>query len=816
MKATRVLIEEESLDHLQTVFGDKAPWELDLWPCHWIHHAAPPPAPFVGAFRRVFSMPRAATVRLHISADERYQLWLDGEAFGRGPERGDGENWAFETYDLSLEAGEHCLVARVWALGEQAPHAQISLKSGFVCSPDEPEWVPLLGTGVAPWQCRILDGYDFLDPLAAWGTGANVRVDGARFGWNFEIGAGDWEECVTGLYGLSAQNAQNFAPQHLLRPATLPPMLDQIVAAGRVRLVSAPEAGETARIPIRAQDNLVSEIARWQSLFDGDSASLEVPPNSRRRVLLDLENYFCAYPEVKVSGGAGSRIRVHWQEALYEEVGSISKGNRDEIEGKFFVPAWCDKDGVGDVFLPDGGAHRRFDTLWWQCGRYVEVLVETGAQQLSIEGITFHETRYPLEMESRFGASDERLGSIVPMMVRGLQMCSHETYMDCPFYEQLMYVGDTRLEALTTYVLTGDHRLPRKALSLFDASRVGSGLTQSRYPSRVRQIIAPFSLWYAAMVHDFWMWRNDEGFVRQLLPGVRGVVDHFAGHIAAQGEFEGLLLASRGWNYLDWVPEWKDGTPPDGAQGSLRPSGALNWQFALVLKQVAELEDSVGEPELAARARRLSTHIAARLHQHFWSDERGLFADDWGHKHFSQHSQALAILSGYLEDAKREKVARGLLEDRELAQATIYFSHYVFEAFRVLRYPEAFVKDLALWFGLEENGLKTTVEMPEPTRSDCHAWGAHPLFHFHATLAGIRPAASGFAHVEIAPQPGALTWIRATTPHPRGEIRLHLEKIGAKWRAEMALPDGVSGELMTGQGVLPLAAGRQTFNGLEF
>jgi hypothetical protein len=59
----------------------------------------------------------------------------------------------------------------------------------------------------------------------------------------------------------------------------------------------------------------------------------------------------------------------------------------------------------------------------------------------------------------------------------------------------------------------------------------------------------------------FWMWRDDPDFVRQLMPGVRGVIDHFANLIAPSGEFEGLLMAPHGWNYLDWVPNWKNGAP---------------------------------------------------------------------------------------------------------------------------------------------------------------------------------------------------------------------------------------------------------------
>ena len=128
---------------------------------------------------------------------------------------------------------------------------------------------------------------------------------------------------------------------------------------------------------------------------------------------------------------------------------------------------------------------------------------------MTLERCGFLETRYPLEMESRFRSSDPRLDAITPLALRSLQMCAHETYMDCPYYEQMMYVGDTRLEALTTYAISRDDRLPRKALVLFGLSRLPDGLTQARYPSRDVQVIPPFALWWVGMVYDYALWRSD-------------------------------------------------------------------------------------------------------------------------------------------------------------------------------------------------------------------------------------------------------------------------------------------------------------------
>ena len=766
----------------------------DRWPCRWVSCPDAGLTPFVVAYRRRFTLAQPATVRVHVSADERYELFLDGQRLGRGPERGDAEHWFFETYDLPLTAGEHALVARVWALSDAAPFAQMSTRPGFLLSSQEDEFLPLLGTGVSEWDAKPLPGYAFTAPLVAWGTGANVVIHGDRFPWGFETGAGDgWRPVTVGDAGVNADDANDVLPLHFLTPATLPPMRDAPWTRAAVRLVAALDADETHALPLRAADDLPDERAAWDNLLSAQRP-LTVPPHTQRRILIDQQDYVCAYPELQTSGGAGASVRVFWQESLFNDVRARSKGHRDAVEGKYFVTPWWPRDGEGDMFLPDGGPHRTFQTLWWQCGRYVEIVVRTADAPLTLERFTLHETRYPLEPENHFEASDTRLAAIAPLAVRALQMCSHETYMDCPYFEQLQYVGDTRLQILTTYALTRDDRLPRKALQLFDASRLLNGLTQSRYPSRVRQTTRSFALWWVGMVHDYALWRDDPAFVQTLLPGVRAVLDGFRRFVRPA---DGLVAFAPGpnFNFMDWVPGWDGGAPPGGPDGV---NAVVQWQYAGVLRQAAELEDWAGDPELASRARRHAAEHASRTVAMFWDDPRGLFADDPAHQHYSEHAQCLAILSGLLNPDQHARAAHGLLHAPDLARTTIYFTHYLFETFYALGRGDALQDRLALWHELATRGLKTTVEMPEPTRSDCHAWGAHPLFHFHASLLGVRPAAPGFARVDIAPQLGTLTSASGTLPHPRGEISVSLTRDGDSLRGQIVLPDGATGTFRHG------------------
>jgi hypothetical protein len=86
--------------------------------------------------------------------------------------------------------------------------------------------------------------------------------------------------------------------------------------------------------------------------------------------------------------------------------------------------------------------------------------------------------------------------------------------------------------------------------------------------------------------------------------------------------------------------------------------------------------------------------------------------------------------------------------------------------------------------------------MPEPTRSDCHGWGAHPLYHYYASLLGIRPAAPGFQRVRIAPQLGELLWAQGRMVHPLGWVEVDFRVEEGELRGRVELPLKVSGELV--------------------
>lgn len=774
-----------------------------LWPANWIGCPGAT-APFVSAFRSTFQLTEAATIRIHVSADERYELFLDGRRLGRGPERGTPSHWFFETYDLDLTPGSHVLTARVWACGDAAaPSAQMSVRPGFLLSPDAQEFVPLLATGTSPWEARLLAGYSWLKPteVQLYGTGYGTILDAGGQDWDLENSRDGWCPAATLHRAFNATGVIKHERFHLLRPAPLPPTLEEPRQLGIARFIASEKRRDEEALVADPARHLPAEEAAWNAWLRGEG-TLTLPPNYARRVLIDLGTYVCAFPEITVSGGQGSILRIFWAESLYVEQGGYAKGSRDEIAGKYFR-------GIGDVFLPDGGECRTFQPLWWQAGRYVELRVETTGQGLTLDRWELFETRTPLELESEFSASDDRLQGLVPMLWRSLQMCASETYMDCPYYEQKMWLGDTRLEILTTYAGTADARLPHKAVEIFGSGRLPSGLLNARHPTRDALTLPPFSLSWIAMLHDYMLWRGDTDFIRAKMPIAREILEVWLRNLNSDDLVEALV----GWNFVDWASGWSDGIPPGADRGV---SGILNWQLIIALKQVADLESWLDEPELSGRWQRLAHKIARSAAARFWNSDRGLFADDLRHAAYSEHSQCLAVLSRELSPEQLHRLRQNVFPAPNLTRTSIYFDHYYFEMCRELQHMDALFERLKFWFGLDAMGLRTTPEYADPTRSDCHGWGAHPLFHFQATLLGIRPGSPGFSSVQITPQLGPLQWIKGRLPHPSGgTIEVEARRQGAGLCGTVSLPPSVTGQLLGPAGkVVKLGEGRQNFGPL--
>jgi len=739
-------------------------------------------------FRREFDA-GVSPMRIHVSADERFELFLDGDRIARGPDRSDVEHWSYATYDISFAPGRHSLEALVWSIGPYAPVAQMSWRGGFILKADG-DYDAQLTTGKAPWQVAKLDGCEFTQGDFFGGVGAQLTVHDCGPQWK----QGDYVTAQTVRSAVKSSAFGDNTPGWKLFPTRLPDQLDREFATGHAMALGSAILGKDD--VFNAEQSQNRDLPKWQSLIDGQD-QVVVPANTEQFVLWDLDNYYCAYPECEVSGGAGAKLAWGWAESLYLPH-SEAKGQRDEFIGKTFH-------GTTDTFLPGGGTHQKFSTLWWRSGRWCLLSIKTGAEPLTIHRLTLDESRYPYKIESRFDDGDPQLPGVIALTSRGILMSAHETYTDSPYYEQLMYVGDTRLELLTTYAMTSDDRLAKRAIELLDFSRQNSGFINERYPAYLVQNSATYSLIWALMLNDYAYWRNDPDFVRARAIGMRAMLAQFEPYENRDGLLENLP----GWPFMDWVPQWSDGDAPDGVNGV---SSINNLLYVFALQKSAGVEDSLAEPLLAKRFRDKAARIAATVRAKFWDESRGLMADNLAHTEFSEHGQCLALLTDTLTGNQARRCFGQLLTAPDLKRTTIYFSFYLMETWQKFGRGDLIIKRLDFWKDLVKQGLKTPVEQPGDTRSDCHGWGSHPLFHLYASVAGVRPDSPGFRTVRIAPEPGELPKIVSRIPHPDGFIALDLTFQDGHCRGSVELPPHITGVFIWHKREQKLNGGKNSIN----
>lgn len=730
-------------------------------------------------FRRNFKLEtRPDSFIVHVSADNRYRLYVNGNLVCWGPAAGDLYHWNYETVDLAswLKSGENLLAAVVWNPGQMGGVRQITEQTGFILQ-GPPGYENLVHTD-SSWRVFKEHAYQFLkmsDATAGGGyiAGATEQLNGATCSWGWEqIGFDDsrWNRATEiGVGNHSGLDTWSGTPW-LLHPRSIPMM--------EMRTERSPEI-----IFIRGTVDINDHVFPFT-----------IPAHSRIEILMDQGTLTMGYPQLDLSGGKGSRITVRYQESLFDPQGR--KGNRNE---------WQDKTmkGIFDVFLTDG-RECRYEPLWIRVFRYVQLMVETRDEPLTIQGFRHLYTAYPFEEKGTFQSNDSSLDQIWEASWRTARLCALETYMDCPYYEQLQYIGDTRIQAMISYYVAGNDLLAKNALMQFRHSMQPMGLTQSRYPARGRQIIPPFSLYYISMLHDYYMYREDHDFIGQFIPGIGFILDWFTGRIDSTGILGPLPF----WNHIDGGTGFANGSPPGISDGG---SAHMSLLLAYTLDKAAELMEAFGKGNAASRYRDHSASLKECVLTTCYNKEKGLIAETPAQKFYSQHTNSFALLTGLFQGEQARTVASKLISDPGLIQATLYFRYYLFQALKLCGMGDQVLNLLDPWRECLETGLTTFPEHGTESRSDCHAWSAHPLYDLLGITCGIEPASPGFSSVLIAPQPGKLEWFSGKVPHPRGEIRIEMKKNDVGVHFSIRIPEKVPGSFRYNGQIHALEGGQTQF-----
>jgi alpha-L-rhamnosidase len=143
---------------------------------------------------------------------------------------------------------------------------------------------------------------------------------------------------------------------------------------------------------------------------------------------------------------------------------------------------------------------------------------------------------------------------------------------------------------------------------------------------------------------------------------------------------------------------------------------------------------------------------------------------------------------------QQKSIMEKTYKNDSITNCSFYFRFYLAEAMKKAGLGDTYTDMLQPWQKMLGYGLTTFAEESEPSRSDCHAWSASPVYHFLELICGIQPGAPGFTKIKIAPELGNLEWVQGTMPHKYGLISMRIEKTkNGKLLGNVQLPKKLDG-----------------------
>jgi len=716
-------------------------------------------------FRKNFELDQVPEkLLIHVSADNRYHLYVNGQRVSYGPAKGDLNTYKYDVIDIApfLNQGANLIAALVYNAGKDMPMSMFSVQTAFMLRAEDPihqginsdkNWKVFKNQAYTPvsyyemlFRERWFYGY------YACGPGDRVKAEEHPWGWEtVDFDDSEWQ--VAELLRFEAN------PPWPLVPRNIPFMAGQTEKPESIRLVTGIE------------------------MVSGVTEKITIPANTSATILYDYEVLTMGYPELTLDGGKGSAVKIKYAEALYEEVNL--KAHRDSVNNLTMYGVW-------DEFYPDG-AQRTFRPLWKRAFRYVQLVVETGEEPLEILSLESEYSGYPYQDMATFESNDPKLNQIFKMSQRTLRMCSGETYYDTPFYEQLSYGGDNRPIGNISFYNSTDDRLFKEAMRLYPQSENReTGLFKSAYPSRFDFDMGSWSLAWIQGLHDYYMTRGDKEFVVQFVPKIEKVLGFYERHM---DESLGILGTVKNQNFMDWSIT-KGSIPRSNEQREMINSTMLTLFYLHTLDLTVKIFSELGLEEKVTHWAQEAFAIKQALQKHSYDESLGLFTDVPGQPVFSQHSNILAILCDVVPEEEQVALLDRVLNlDQFDEYASSYFSFFLFKAMEKTGQQHRYLNNLQHWYKFIDMGLTTTGEtgFASHDRSDCHAWSAHPAYYFLSMVCGIKPNDIGFNTVKIEPSLGGLTTIKASMPHKNGRISVDYQLKGKKLRATVMLPPGTSG-----------------------
>lgn len=686
---------------------------------------------------------------LSVYADSRYLLFLNGARVMTGPCRAAGGTHYTDTLDVTdfLRDGENEIRVHVIQYPRDG-----NREARFLAGPNSVVtegvgglWIEETGTAFGfstsrEYRCIEVCGYAFPEDAVYGYIGFMERFD--------------------------ARPVHEGTPDSAWQPVTelIRPRAEGI---GAVRDIWWSEP-RTIPLPYEKADTF-RKAAETDGLQKTEDGEFFLPDGGSGSLVLDAGRLVNAYPRVRFSCGAGSRLRITYAEGfgVKKENGEIVRGVRDDPAGQSVY-------GVSDCYVAFEGLQTYVPFLFRSFYILKLEITACGGKPFVLYGVDYIKTGYPLSVTGEFHASEKTYEMLYAVSLRTLKRCMYETYMDCPYHEQMQYAMDTFLQIRYTLSVSGDSRLARKAIRDFAASQLYDGMIPCNTPSRFKQMIPGFPFYWILMLDTYRLYVGDRPFIREHLGGVDKLLSYYERRL---GE-DGLWHQTDGWQFFDWVKEWQEGCPVRPGETNI----LYNMLYVCGLRAAARLNRYCGRDGTAQEYERLADSVSAAIRSAAYNRETGLFSDAPGRAPSSRHAQIFAVVASVVpEEEKRPLMERMLAAGERLSVPSYCMLYFLCRALEETGLYDRLHTEPAVWdaFIRLHDGLHLST-WPEDfvtMRSDCHGWSAVFLYEAAACYLGVQPAEPGFARVRVRPLPCPLDAYSGAVPiGGKGVVRVSVER----------------------------------------
>lgn len=438
------------------------------------------------------------------------------------------------------------------------------------------------------------------------------------------------------------------------------------------------------------------------------------------------------------------------------------------------------------------GGKARLETFKPYGLRYLQINVQHNKGAVVIKRVAVVNQVYPFEELGDFQCSDPLFNQIWQLGWRTLQVCAEDSYTDTPFRERGLYAGDMLPQMALTLVGSGDLRLVRRSLSLFQDMYIDQfNPEKPRHPDEIG-LLEDYPLLTLEALSWYVDRTNDLAFAQALLPAYQRLVKTWLD----KRDENGIVYNKR--VFIEW-------TKIEKSEVNNTAFHAILARSCLLMARLFEKNNQLDSTQFyLAKYSELIQSINAQ----FWDDQKQRYTDGIKATKRIDHSYPISNAWPYIAGATDSNKNQSILpfiasvmedigDESRNKKATPYGSFYLFAALYDYGMPEVaerFIRkhwgpmiyrhnDTA-WENFDDDGIGTL----------SHAWSGAPTYYLTTQVLGVDlgwPHPSDPDTIVIAPQTASVDWARGTVPHPKGLIEVAWEVRGNHLWMECQVPNGL-------------------------